>query len=313
MSAVALEVNDAGLLLLREGERPGPESPGLAFFGGDGVLVGKAAASRARLLPRGIHDHYWDRPATEPLGPSFPDGLRCGDLAFAHLRSLRDELPGAPIEAFLAVPGSIGRPALGLLLTLARKAGFPVVGIVDAAVAAAAYFARGDELLHLDLTRHRVVVTALEAGTEVRRVRSQSSEGPGQAAFERALVEAIARQFVEETRFDPLHSGATEQWLHDSLPAWLLELRHAGTCAIRATAGRREHALELSRTDLALGLEPLGRAVVKALVAERKQAASVVLVSSRVGRWPGLVERLREQDGLEVIELPPDEIGRAHV
>jgi hypothetical protein len=305
MAAIALELNDAGLLLLREGSpRPGAESPGLALFEEGAVLVGAPAAAVVWRKPRSAFDRFWDPPSLEALGLHAPPGVRRADLAHAHLRSLREALPEPPSEAILAVPGFWDRTALGLALSLARAAGFPVVGLLDSAVAGAAFFARAGELLHLDLTRHRSLVTTLRGGPVLERVRLAEAEGCGQAAFERALVEALARRCVHETRFDPLHSGDSEQRVHDALPGWLAELRREGTCAVRLPGGRREHRFELSRQALAAELEPLYRMLVDRVRSERGPAT--LLVTARAARLPGLLERLRDEGGLAVVELPRD-------
>lgn len=307
MTALALEVNDAGLVLLREGEgRPRPDSPGLAFFEGNAVRVGADAAAHARILPRAVHDRFWDAFGEETLRPPFPTGLRTVDLAHAHLRALREGVAEAPLEAFLAVPGYWSREALGLLLSASRSAGFPVSGLVDSAVAGATYFARGDEILHLELTLHRCVLTTLRAGSEVERVRVIDNAGPGQQAFDRALVDAVARRFVQETRFDPLHSGASEQALAVALPRWLLELRRAESTTARLTAGRRDHEVELLREPLASALDPLFRTLLQQVAAERGGPHTVLLVSARAARLPGLLGRLAADEGLDVVELPPD-------
>lgn len=306
MPALALELNDAGLVLLQEGEpRPAPDSPGLALFEGQAVFVGASAAARARRLPRAVHDRFWDPLGTEPLGARFPTGLRHADLAHAQLRALRAALPEPPSEVVVAVPGFWERPALGLLLGVARSAGLPVAGLVDAAVAAAAFFARADELLHLDLTRHRSVLTRLRGGVAVERTAVAAAEGSGWAAAERALLEAIARRFVLETRFDPFHSGASEQALQDSLPAWLSELRREETCPARVKAGR-EHTILLSRSALASDLDRLNRTLLGQVAAEAAGRAGVLLVSARAAGLPGLLDRLRRQADLEVIELARD-------
>jgi hypothetical protein len=306
-AAIALEVNDAGLLLLREGEgRPRPDSPGLAWFEGDAVRVGASAVRQSRQNPRAIHDRFWDPLALDPLGPTGPDGLRGADLAHAHLRSLRESLPEPPLEAFLAVPGFWSASALGLLLHAARSAGFPVVGLVDSAVAGASFFARGEEVLHLELTLHRSVVTVLRAGPTVERVRVAESAGPGQSAFERALLEGIARRFVQGTRFDPLHSGASEQALAEALPTWLFDLRRAESIPAKVMAGSREMALELSRMALAADLAPLYARLLAQVEAERARASTVLLVSARAARLPGLLDRLGQEAGLDVVELPKD-------
>jgi hypothetical protein len=181
-----------------------------------------------------------------------------------------------------------------------------VAGLVDAAVAAAAFFARAETLLHLDITRHRSVLTTLRGGASVERVRVADVEGSGQAAAERLLREAIARRFVLETRFDPLHSGASEQALQDSLSAWLAELRREEACVARVKAGRREQAIELSRTALASDLDPLYRTILASLAAGARPSAGLLLVSARASRLPGLLDRLRSEVRQDVVELPHD-------
>jgi hypothetical protein len=181
-----------------------------------------------------------------------------------------------------------------------------VAGLVDSAVAGASYFARGDEVLHLELTLHRSVVTALKAGAEVERLRVADNPGPGQSVYERTLLDAVARRFIQETRFDPLHSGASEQALAQALPRWLLELRRAESTEARLASGRREHQVELRREPLAAAVDSLSRALCQQVGAERRSASTVVLVSARAARLPGLLDRLGEAEGLDVVELPPD-------
>ncbi|HVQ29470.1 MAG TPA: hypothetical protein VMV21_07830, partial [Vicinamibacteria bacterium] len=225
MSALAVEVNDVGLVALRAGaSHPLPASPGLALLDGGRLLVGAEAAAEARLKPRFVHDTYWDPLDAAPAGLPFPEGVTRADLAHAQLVALRTAAGHETTEAFLAVPGFWSTASLSLLLSVARAAGFPVVGLVDAAVAAASLGQEGASLLHLDLTRHRAVVTAMTQGDEVTRTGVASVEGRGWTAFEDVWAGAVATQFVREARFDPRHAGPSEQALHDALPGWLGEL-----------------------------------------------------------------------------------------
>jgi hypothetical protein len=307
MAALALEINDAGLLALREGApRPDPESPGVALFEGGAVLMGAAAAARARLRPRAVHDAFWDSLDTEPLGRPFPAGVRRADLAHAHLLALRQGWPEPPREVFLAVPGFWSNERLGLLLSVARAAGLPVVGLVDAAVAAASFAGRGQGFIHLDLTRHRSVVTAFGGGAEVERRAVFDVPGLGRRAFEERLAQEIARRFVAQTRFDPLHSAASEQALHDALPVWLAELRAEETCPAVLTAGGREHRLVLERSDVLAWLTELRRQLTREVMARKEEDTGLLLVSARAARLPGLLESLRADTGHEVLALPHD-------
>ena len=67
-------------------------------------------------------------------------------------------------EVLLAVPGSFSADQLSLILGIAKACKMPVVGMVDAAVAASAHGFPGARLLHLDLLLHRVVLTEMTQG-----------------------------------------------------------------------------------------------------------------------------------------------------
>ncbi len=305
MGALALDVNDVGLVALRDGAaHPLPESPGLALLDGERVRVGADAAAQARRKPRFVHDTYWDRLDTGAAGLPFPDGVTRADLAHAHLQALRAAAGGEVSEVFLAVPGFWSTSVLGLLLSVARAAGLPVVGLVDAAVAAAALGQPGEALLHLDLTRHRSFVTAMTQGASVVRTRVVPAEGRGWAAFEETWAGAVAGQFVRETRFDPRHDGTSEQALHDALPGWLgeLVLRQSFPAALRA--GGLEHRVELTRAGLLAAARDLYRGLTEQVsLLKRTGEPATVLLSHRAARLPGLAERIREIRGVTVVEL----------
>jgi hypothetical protein len=306
MAAVALELNDAGPLVLREG-RPRPqESPCLALFEDDGlVLTGSLAAARAHRSPRAVHDAYFDRLDLEPLGEHYPQQVRHADLAYAHLAAIAGEL--APDdEVFLAVPGYWSEERLRLLLGVARAAGLPVAGLVDAGAAAASLVFGTDPLLHVDLTRHRVVVSAFRGGAERQRGSVSAAEGAGSRAFEARLAQGVASAFVAASRFDPLHSGPAEQALRDALPGWLRELRRAETCEATLAWGGREHRAMLSRDELAGATRDLQRIVAEQARLLVPTGGERVLLSARVSGIPGLTERLTKDTGLDAVELPYD-------
>jgi hypothetical protein len=321
VAALALEVNDAGLLALSAGaSAPEPESPGLALFEDDHVRVGAEAAARAFLSPRLVHQRFWDPLDQQPLRRPFPRRLTAADLAHAELLALAQGLAHAPDEVLLAVPGFWTKEALGLLLGVARAAGLPVKGLVDAAVAATTVVAaRGERLLHLDLTRHRAVLTVLTRTDEIACSRVVDLDGFGTSNFQGRLAETVARHFVATTRFDPLHSAAAEQALHAALPEWLTELRSNETCSASLTAGEREHRVELPRGLLEEGVSDLYGALLAQASALVPVEGGELLVSGRASGLPGLVDRLRSLPGIAVLELPRDAAlvgtlrGRDHI
>jgi hypothetical protein len=296
VSALALEVNDVGLVALRAGaSHPLAPSPGLALLDQGRLLVGADAAEEAHLKPRFVHDAFWDPLDTAPAGPPFPEGVTRADLAHAQLLAIRTAAGGEITEAFLAVPGFWSTSSLSLLLSVARAAGLPVVGLVDAAVAAASLGQEGDSLLHLDLTRHRAVLTAMRQGDEVTRTRVVPVEGRGWTAFEDTWTRTVAAQFVRETRFDPRHGGPSEQALHDALPGWLGEL--CLRTSVPAT-------LELTRASLLAAAADLYRGLAEPVILAARATGPVsVLLTHRSARLPGLAQRLGDLPGVTISEL----------
>jgi hypothetical protein len=305
MTALAIEVNDVALVALREGASFAlPESPGLALLDGARLRIGAEAAAEARLKPRFVHDRFWEHLDTEAAGVPFPAGVRRADLAHGQLAAIRGAAGPGITEAILAVPGCWSVPSLGLLLSVARSAGLPVVGLVDAAVAAASLNREAEALVHVDLTRHRSVVTAMTQKDEVARTRVASVDGRGWTAFEEAWAEAVALAFVRETRFDPRHGGASEQALHEALPGWLEELCLRQAVPARLRAGGREHSIELARATLVAAAEDLYRGLLQQVASLRRaDEPTTLLLTHRVARLPGLAERLRELPNATLVEL----------
>jgi hypothetical protein len=304
MTALAIEVNDVGLVALAAGaSHTLPASPGLALLDGGQLLVGAEAADQARLKPLSVHDTFWERLDTAPAGLPFAEDVRRADLAYAQLAALRAAAGRGVMEAFLAVPGYWTPAALGVLLGVARAAELPVVGLVDSAVAAASLGHPGETLVHVDLTRHRAVATAIVQGNGVGRTRVVAEEGRGWAAFEETLAGAIAAQFVRETRFDPRHAGTTEQALHDALPGWLEELGVRQAVPAVLKAGGREHAVELTRASLQAAAGDLIRGLLGQVVALRPPDEPVTVLLSQRAALPGLADRLRELPGVTLVEL----------
>ena len=135
MSLLALHLNDAGVLLT-DGERILCREPGFALLEDDGVVTGREAWAVASLKPRRIQNRFWAELSTTPLTDRRFQHLSAADLASKQLESIwkRTAQPGAKLV--LAVPPYMSTESLGLLLGVAQDLEIPIVGMVDAAVAA---------------------------------------------------------------------------------------------------------------------------------------------------------------------------------
>jgi hypothetical protein len=322
VSIVAIEINDAGI---RAGDPSGRADrrigtcPGIALIDDGAILTGTAAADQARLKPKRVHDRFWSRLDTSPLPPPFPDDLSHADLAHAQLNDIWQRIGSQASGVIVAAPGSHTDEQLGLILGIARSCGMPVNGLVDAALAASTHVAvahaaptahaspAAGSLLHLDLQRHRIVVTELTRGAELRRGPFRASEQAGLASLQAAWMREIARIFINRTRFDPLHVATAEQSLYQQLPQLLSTLCRDTRVVVELEAAGKIYAIELSRQDAAAAVAADYETIVH-LVRTRQHLDGpvVLLVSHRASMLPGLAEQFDSVGDLERIDLPAD-------
>jgi hypothetical protein len=310
VSTLAVEINDAGLLVRGEpdvGMEWPPASPGYALLDGGSLLTGIEAANRARLKPRHIHNRFWSDLDTSPLPQPFPGSLTRADLAHAHLASLWDRVRDRFEGVILAIPGSSSDHQLGLTLGIARACEMPVTGMVDAAVAAAGAGHPGSHLLHLDLHLHRTVLTELSQGREIVRRRVEVLRQVGLDSLRDAWSRHIARSFVHQTRFDPLHTAPSEQTLFQRLPDLLAQLCTGEETLFEMKAAGRRHAAKLTAQELAAAARGDYESILELIrLLKPVGRATTLLLSHRAALLPGLRERLAGIGSMEVIVLPEE-------
>jgi hypothetical protein len=301
---LALEINDAGLVLVRDGELLA-EEPGCAMLDGSEPQTGSEALRRARLRPAYAETRYWQELGTAPLPRPMPAATTHAEIAHAQLASLGATLHAGDRRLLLAVPAWYSREQLGVLLGVAREAGFEVAGLVDAALAASALEPAPESMLHLELALHRAVLTVLDHAGELRRTRYEILPQHGWLALQQAWLEVVAAGFVRRTRFDPLHEATHEQRLWDGLPQWLATLASEPAITIEMPAAGLVHAVEFGREEFAAAAQRIYDSLAQALQRARAGGGPLHLrLSHRLAGLPGLAERLAGLRDCEVIRLP---------
>ncbi len=301
---LALEINDVGLVLVRDGEIVA-EEPGCAMLDGRTVETGSAALKRARLKPLYAETRHWQDLGTTALPRPMPAAATYADVAYAQLAALVEGLPGDARETLLAVPGGYSREQLAVLLGVAREAGLTVVGLVDAGLAAAALEPVPESVVQLELATHQSVLTVLDHAGELRRSVCELLPRHGWLALQQAWLDLVAAAFVRRTRFDPLHEAASEQRLWDALPGWLAALERDAVVTVDAPAAGETLTVELSRADFAAAAAASYDAVLQALQRARPARGPLQLrVSHRWAGLPGFAERLAGLRDCEVLRLP---------
>lgn len=298
---LAIELADAGLLALpEEGEAAAP-SPGMAIVDGETITIGREAAARARLTPRRLHNRFWHEISTENLGRPFGRRLRSADLAWSHLSELWDETRRGVSSVVLALSGGRSEAQLGLILGVARSAGLPVDGLVDAAVSSSAGRDFDGTIIHLDLELHRAVVSILAPGPRLETVLV--SDRVGLAALSDTWLRSTAGLFLKTTRFDPFHSAESEQTLSDLLPAVLDRLGRRSSTTVTLTTDNRPVSIELDRGRVEFAANTHYRIIDDLMRSALIHRPVGLLLTARAAGLPGLGERLSGLTELETSDL----------
>jgi FHA domain len=301
---LALEINDAGVVLARDGTILA-EEPGVAMLDGASPETGEAAVLRARLKPLYAESRYWQDLGTEALARAVPAASNRAEIAYAQLERLVAPHLGDGREVIIAVPPWYTREQLGLLLGVAKESGLEPVGLVDAGLASSSLEPAPETMLHLELGLHRAVVTVLDCAAGLRRTRFEVLPQHGWLALQQAWLDAIAAAFVLKTRFDPLHQAATEQLLSDGLPAWLASAASGGTASIELASGSASYSVAMSGDDFAGAATHSYDEYARVLQRARPTAGPLNLrLSSRFAAFPGLEARLAGIRDCDIARLP---------
>lgn len=306
MALAAIELNDTGVTLAREGALLA-RSPGFALLEGDTVTIGEDALRQARLKPRMVSSRFWERLSTEPvMSSSTADSWTCADLVRAHMARIWNGV-GAGVDGLvLVVPGHFNRHQLGLLLGIAEQLDLPVRGMVECAVAACGSHVETDLVVHVAVYLHRAVVTGVELADGARRTFTVSLEGHGLIQLYERWTALIANRFVTSTRFDPLHNAETEQAIYDRLPRWLATLATRERLRIEIVAsdgGAR--AIEVSRIEVEECARELYDALHAVIVEHCSGRRVMIELDDVAADMPGLAASLVSDIDGRALRLPP--------
>lgn len=286
-------------------------APGFALLDDDGVFTGAEAFSQARLRPRRIQSRFWYELNSEPLSDLRFAHVSAADLVSHQLEQLWKPLHKEADEVVIVAPAYMKTDNLSLFLGIAAELKIPVVGMVESAVAATRREYKGGVPFHLDICLHAMMATRLGQPGSVKAERSELLEGHGVTALHDLWIHTIAAAFVQQCRFDPLHTAETEQFMLDRLPGWLETAAQQPSLSITINAGSANYAADIDSLDLVAAAAPAYQTLANKLTAMcRADEIPALQLSSRMGNLPGLADFLRARVGGEVFMLEPGATGR---
>ncbi|MEO1246293.1 MAG: FHA domain-containing protein [Pseudomonadota bacterium] len=305
MSLLAAHINDAGIavygdqgILYRE--------PGFALLEDRELVIGETAYRNARLKPRRIHSRFWSELRTDPLSDARFRHLSAADLVSRQLEKLWQTVGDKGDRLIVAVPPYMSGDQLGLFLGIAADLRVPIVALVDAAVAATRREYTAAAPVHVDFSLHSASTTRLSQNGQAQVERSALIEDAGTVALTDAWIKSIAEAFVQQSRFDPLHTAETEQYMQDRLPEWLQRATADGRAELEIDYRGIEHRAEVELLDLIAAVDAVYQRVVSQLRAVyRADELPAIQLSDRAARLPGLADTLAARVGGDVFVLEP--------
>ena len=303
MSLLAAHINDAGISVL-SAERLLYREPGFALLDDDELTTGSRAFENARIKPRRIHNRFWSELTTDALPDRRFQHLSAADLVSRQLEQIWNAVAASGDRLVVAVPAYMTGDNLGLFLGIANELDVPVVGLVDAAVAATRREYQGAVPVHVDLSLHVATLSRLRQNAQVQLDRSVVIESSGVLSLYDAWIRVISDAFVKQSRFDPLHTAETEQLLLDRLGEWLAVASANDSLALEIEFRGIAHSAELESLDLISAAAPVYQRIASQLRAiYRAEETPAIQLSDRAARMPGLADMLAARVGGEIFLL----------
>jgi hypothetical protein len=313
LSLLAIHINDAGICVL-DADRILYREPGFALLEDDGLHTGAEAFANARIRPRRIQNLFWSNLDAAPIADRQFQHLSNADLVSRQLEQVWQSVADKGDRLVVAVPAYMRNEQLGLFLGIAEELKIPVAGMVDAAVAATRREYRNAVPVHVDIGLHSVMLSRMAQGGVASVERAEIIEDSGLLALFDAWRKVVAESFVQQSRFDPLHTAETEQKVQDQLTDWLTTATARSSIAVQIEYRGVTHEAEVETLQLLTAAAPVYQRIASKLRAlYRADEIPALQLTDRAGRMPGLADMLVARVGGEVFMLEPGATARGLV
>jgi hypothetical protein len=310
VSRLAIHLNDAAITLLNN-EQIVYREPGVAWLNGDRLVTGHEAFAHARIDPRRIQHRFWCDLDAAPLKDAGFTHLSPADIVSQQLEQVWKSGGSGCTELYVAVPPYMSASQLGLFLGIATELGLPIAAMVDSAAAATRREYRNAVPVHIDLSLHTTTLTRLTQHGAAQAEKSEILHACGVQALYAGWRNTLADAFVQQSRFDPLHTAETEQMLVTRLAGWLKEASRSDSVGMQLEYAGVTYEAELESLSLIGAAAPIYEQIASKLRAVfRAGDTPAIQITDRIASLPGLAQMLKTRFGGEVFVLEPGATAR---
>ena len=289
-----LHVNDVDLTLYAAADQRA-SSPGIAHMGKHGLKLGHEAKDLARRFPKSHHNHFWHSLRQEPLSGEDRVERTEAELVFEHLQKLVADLQPSHSEVVVAVAGTHDREALSLLLGIVDACGLKPVGLVHAGLLQSVHRTPSDAT-HVELHLGHAVITDMTSSEDGHHAagETRSIEGLGIDHAMKHWIEGLAKEFILQTRYDPLHSPEGEQQLYDLL--WQ-NLKNDHPQTLELSSKSKPYTIDLDPKTWAEASTPFITALKEALPKDQ-----TLILSPHAASLPSVSPALKEGSDVHTVD-----------
>jgi hypothetical protein len=218
---------------------------------------------------------------------------------------------GTSSELVIVIPAYMSSQHLGLLLGIAGELNLPITAMVDAAAAATRREYKGAVPVHIDISLHSTTLARLSQPGQVQVEKTSVLNNCGVSSLTDSWLHMVSNAFVQQSRFDPLHTAETEQMLVNNMDAWLSEAARSSRVhlEIETASGSYEANIE-SLAFIGAAASVYQQITSKLRSLFRADEVPALQLTDRVARLPGLADMLKARVGGEVFVLEPGATAR---
>ncbi len=219
------------------------------------IVVGEQAEHLAYLRPRESSTLFWDQ-LEENSNTKIV--ISNAEIAYRHLEHVWTLAKCSDRSVILITSVTLNKNELGLLLGICKKISINVIGMVCNASLAIQHPINDCKAIFLDLQQQNIAITELlQNKQEVSLKQPSRILNYGLQNFIQNFANNIAKLFISETRFDPLHSASDEQQFFDNLPVWLMALNDTETIECKFNSKEKHFSIQCDKDQLQLANKKL--------------------------------------------------------
>lgn len=212
------------------------------------IMVGEQAEHLAHIRPRECSTLFWNQLAENS---NTKHVINNAEIAYRHLEHVWNLAEYSDPSVILITSITLDKNELGLLLGICKKLSINVAGIVCNASLAMGHPIDDCNAIYLDLQQQQLALTELNQNKHDISLKQPSRIlNYGLQHFIQNAASFIAKQFISNTRFDPLHNAADEQQFFNKLPLWLTTLNKVDTIECTLSSGEKHFSIQCDKYSL---------------------------------------------------------------